>query len=100
MKLAVLIIGMMLVTYIPRMVPLVFLRNLKLSPYLTRVLRFLPACALGALIAPDAFSAVEQAPLVGVAAVVVAAVASLVTKGLLIAVVAGVGTAYLLLGLV
>jgi len=46
------IIGMALVTYLPRVLPLLFLRNLKLSPNLQRFLGFIPYTILGALIFP------------------------------------------------
>ncbi len=44
--------GMALVTYIPRMLPMVLLRDIKLSPFLNRFLKFIPYAAIGALVFP------------------------------------------------
>ncbi|OCL26759.1 branched-chain amino acid transporter [Orenia metallireducens] len=47
-----LLLGMGAVTYIPRMLPMIFLQNIKPSPFLKRVLEFIPVAALSALIFP------------------------------------------------
>ncbi|MBE4906710.1 AzlD domain-containing protein [Bacillus luteolus] len=49
------IIGMAVVTYIPRMLPLVFLNGIKLPPFLQGVLKNVPFATLGALIVPGIF---------------------------------------------
>ncbi|QOR67455.1 AzlD domain-containing protein [Cytobacillus suaedae] len=49
------IIGMAVVTYIPRMLPLVFLNGIKLPPFLQGVLKNVPYATLGALIVPGIF---------------------------------------------
>lgn len=51
-NLLLIIIGMAVVTYLPRAIPLVFLQNLKLNPKLERFLSFIPYTILGALIFP------------------------------------------------
>jgi len=48
--LVVLLMG--LVTYIPRMLPQVFLKDIRLSPFLRNSLGFVPYAVLGALIFP------------------------------------------------
>lgn len=50
------VIGMAIVTYIPRLVPILFLRNLKLPITLQRFLSFIPYTILGALIFPGVFN--------------------------------------------
>lgn len=47
-----LILGMGIVTYLPRMIPMVLLQNVTLNPFLNRFLKFIPFAALGALIFP------------------------------------------------
>ena len=47
-----LILAMGIVTYIPRMLPLVFLNNIHLPPFVNSFLQFIPFAALGALIFP------------------------------------------------
>lgn len=49
------IIGMGIVTYVPRMVPLVFLSQIKLPDFLQNVLKNVPYATLGALIVPGIF---------------------------------------------
>lgn len=48
----IMIIGMAVVTYIPRMLPFVFLNPEKIPPVLQRILKNVPYAALGALIFP------------------------------------------------
>lgn len=50
------IIGMALVTYIPRMLPLVALNGKEMPPFLQAVLKNVPYAALGALIVPGIFT--------------------------------------------
>lgn len=59
-----LILGMMFVTYIPRLLPLVMVSGKKLPEKLERFLSFIPYTALGALIIPGVFSAIPEMPLV------------------------------------
>lgn len=47
-----LVLSMGLVTYLPRMLPVVVLQHVKLSPFLHRFFQFIPFAALGALIFP------------------------------------------------
>lgn len=49
------IIGMGLVTYIPRMLPLVVLKSEHINPFIQRVLKNVPFAVLGALIFPGIF---------------------------------------------
>ncbi len=48
----ILILGMALVTYIPRMLPFVLFKEMKLSPFWEGVLQNIPFATLGALIFP------------------------------------------------
>lgn len=55
-----LILGMALVTYIPRMLPLVFLDTEKFPQWMKGVLQNVPYAALGALIFPGILGAHDQ----------------------------------------
>jgi branched-subunit amino acid transport protein len=55
-----LIAGMAIVTYIPRMLPLTFMDTLPLPSWLQAVLRNVPYAALGALIFPGILNAHEN----------------------------------------
>jgi len=70
-----LLIAMGAVTYIPRMLPMVFLQTIKLPPFLKRVLEFIPIAALSALIFPGIIystGSINSAITGGVIAVVLA----------------------------
>ncbi|WP_449539366.1 AzlD domain-containing protein [Ferdinandcohnia sp. Marseille-Q9671] len=56
----IMIIGMGLVTYIPRMLPLVVFNSVKLPPFLQNVLKNVPFAILGALIIPGIFTINED----------------------------------------
>ena len=49
------IIGMMAVTYLPRVLPILFLSNKTLPPVVTQWLGYIPAAILSALLAPSLF---------------------------------------------
>jgi len=52
-KFLVLIIGMMIVTYLPRLLPLAILTKLDIPPLLIRWLSYIPPAVLAALITPS-----------------------------------------------
>ena len=56
MNLIYLVIAMALVTYIPRMLPMVLLQNVKLPAYVKAFMELIPYAALGALIFPGALT--------------------------------------------
>jgi len=56
MNLWLIIIGMAIVTYIPRMLPMVLLQEIKLPPLIKRFLELIPFAALSALIFPGILS--------------------------------------------
>lgn len=56
----ILVLGMGLVTYIPRMIPMVVLQNLKMPDFLKRFLEFVPFAALGALIFPGVLNSTNS----------------------------------------
>jgi len=70
-----LIAAMGLVTYLPRMLPLVFLPGRAWSPVVERFFRFLPYAALGALIVPGVFTATGHPASATVGALAAAALA-------------------------
>jgi branched-subunit amino acid transport protein len=55
-QLWMLVLAMGLVTYGPRMLPMVFLNNMRLPPLLNAFLQYVPYAALGALIFPGIIS--------------------------------------------
>jgi branched-subunit amino acid transport protein len=85
-----LIVGMFLVTYIPRLLPFYALRR-QPTGRLKRFLDALPVAAMAALVFPDAFSAVSSGPLPATFGLATAALVAWFVKGLLIPLLAAVG---------
>ena len=56
MSLFLLVLGLALVTYLPRLVPLLWLKALVLPPYMKRFLAFVPYAVLASLIFPGVLS--------------------------------------------
>lgn len=56
MNLIYLVCAMALVTYIPRMLPMVLLQNVNLPIYVKQFMKLIPYAALGALIFPGVLS--------------------------------------------
>ena len=78
----VLLAGMFLVTYIPRLVPFLFASQLSLPPWVRKWLKFFPYAALGALIFPGILTAVPGRPVLAVGAGLFAAVAALFIRNI------------------
>lgn len=55
-KLLLIVAGMAAATYIPRMAPMVLLKDMKLPKFLKSFFEFIPFAALGALIFPGIFT--------------------------------------------
>ena len=77
------LLGMALVTYIPRMIPLTFLEGIKLPPVISGVLRNIPYAVLGALIFPAVLFVQEGNILFGVLGVGVAFLIAILGGGLM-----------------
>lgn len=60
LKLLLLAVGMAIVTYLPRMLPLVFLHQVSYPPFLQNMLRYMPYAILGALIFPGILSSTSE----------------------------------------
>lgn len=54
-EILLILIGMAIVTYVPRMLPLVVFQNMNLPPFWQNVLKNVPYATLGALIIPAVF---------------------------------------------
>ena len=74
MNIFLIILGMMAVTYIPRMLPSLFMSRFQFPAWFHRWLKNIPYAALGALIFPGILLVDENRPLVGVVGGLVAAV--------------------------
>ncbi|MFK3961323.1 AzlD domain-containing protein [Guptibacillus hwajinpoensis] len=80
-----LIVGLAVVTYIPRMVPLVFFNSDKIPPVIQNVLKNVPFAILGALIFPGILT-INDDMMFGVIGAVAAIVAAYLGANLIVVV--------------
>ncbi|WP_413379571.1 AzlD domain-containing protein [Alkalihalobacillus sp. 1P02AB] len=95
MSLFLIILGMAIVTYIPRMLPLVFIDAKKLPEWLQAILRNVPYAALGALIFPGILLAHDNLWF-AISGGIVAIIVAWFGASLLLVVLASIGTLLLL----
>jgi len=94
------VIGTMVVTYLPRLLPFIMISDKPLPAKALKFLEYLPYAALGALIIPGAFNAIPNAPLAGGGGLIFAAVYSYKKSGITISVVGGILATYMILILI
>lgn len=92
-----LIIGMMVVTYIPRLVPFIMIQDLRLAPRVKRFLELIPYTALGALILPGVINSVPGHPLAVTLGISFAAVWAWFKGGMIIPVAGSISIVYIVL---
>lgn len=91
------VIGMMVVTYIPRLLPFLLISGKELPPKVSQFLNYVPYATLGALIIPGAISAIPDLPLAAGAGLLFAAVYSYVKGGMIVSVVGGITATYVVM---
>jgi len=96
-KTVMIILACAIVNYVLRAVPFLMPVGRNMPPYLKRFLDFMPIAALGALIFPGIITSFPQNPAAGIAGVAAAATAAWFAKGLILPVLASIGTTWLLL---
>lgn len=92
-----LILGMMAVTYLPRLLPLVVLSERPLHPLLKRFFLYIPYTALGALIIRGIIEAPAGMTVATLAGLGLAAICSWIGGGLVSSVAVSIIAAYLIL---
>ncbi|SER64043.1 AzlD domain-containing protein [Psychrobacillus sp. OK032] len=85
------LIGMAIVTYIPRAVPLTFLEGKELPPVVSGVLRNIPYAVLGALIFPAILYVQEGNLLFGLIGAIVAFTLAILFSNLMVIVLGTIG---------
>lgn len=91
------ILGMALVTYIPRVIPFVTISERKLPRRLKLFLEFVPFTALGALIIPGVFTAIDGQWMISLTGALVAFVLSWKKGGMILPVISSIAVVFLLL---
>lgn len=89
-EIMIMIIGMTAVTYIPRVLPAVFISKFKFSPKFEKFLRLIPYTAMSALIFPGVFSVDAERPYIGIAGGITAALLAWKKLPVMVCVVAGI----------
>ena len=92
-----LIIGMMAVTYLPRLLPLLIMTERPINPKLKRFLCYIPYTALSALITQGIISATSALKLATVISLAVAGLCSWFKGGLVLSVLVSILAAFLIL---
>lgn len=91
-----LIIGMTLVTYIPRLIPLVVLSNKKMNKNIEEFLRYIPYTSLSILIIRGIITASDGMRMATIAGVGIAAIISYIKGNLVLSVLAGILLSFLI----
>lgn len=90
-----LLAGMFAVTYVPRLIPFLFAREIDLPPWVQKWLKFFPYAALGALIFPGILAAVPGKPELAAGAGLIAAVCALFIRNITVIVILGIAVVLL-----
>lgn len=96
MRIFLIILGMSLVTYIPRLLPVFVMDRFKLPGWARRWLAGIPYAALGALIFPGILNIENGRPFIGLAGGLAAAIAAWYRVNLMLVVVISIITVMLL----
>ncbi|NIK12678.1 AzlD domain-containing protein [Alkalibacillus sp. S2W] len=90
------IIGMAIVTMVPRFIPAFIMEKVQLRPWLNRWLNAIPFAALGALIFPSILTVIPDQPWIGLAGGLIAVVIALFNVNVIFAVLGAIATVFLL----
>lgn len=92
----ILILGMAVVTYIPRAIPALLIEKMKFRPKAEKFLRLIPYTAMSALIFPGVFSVDTVHPDIGIVGAVVAGVLAWRKLPVMVCVLAAIAADFLL----
>lgn len=93
-QLWIIVVFMALATYIPRLLPMVFLCDIQLPAFLHSCLEFIPYAILGALIFPGVLNSTGNLQ-TAVAGMIAAAILGILRLNLMLVVITAIGAAYL-----
>ena len=94
-RILILVAGMMLVTYIPRLIPLILTDKMKFGSKFEKFLKLIPYTAMSALIFPGVFT-VDVNPLVGIVGGAVAGLLAWFKCPVMVCVLAAIAADFLL----
>jgi branched-subunit amino acid transport protein len=88
--------GMFLVTYLPRLLPLLAIKPAHLNPFIKRFLSLIPVTALGALLFPGLILDSADFPIAGLTGILLCALYSWLRGGIVVPVFIAVAVTFLL----
>jgi branched-subunit amino acid transport protein len=95
-KILLLILGMALVTYIPRALPALLVGKIKFGARLEKFLKLIPYTAMSALIFPGVFTVDAERPLIGIVGGAVAGVLAWLKCPVMVCVIAAIAVDFVL----
>ncbi len=95
-KLILLMLGMTLVTYLPRALPFVLVNKMNFSGKLEKFLKLIPYTAMAALIFPGVFTVDTDKPWIGIVGALVAGILAWKQKPVMVCVLAAIAADFLL----
>lgn len=90
----IIIIGMALVTFIPRVLPVFIMDSIEFPEWLEKWLKAIPYAALGALIFPGIMNTIPDKPWIGLVAGVIAITLAWFRVHILLVVLSAIGVVY------
>lgn len=95
-KILLLFLGMALVTYIPRALPVVLIDKMKFSAKVEKFLKLIPYTAMAALIFPGVFTVDTDHPVIGIVGTLTAGILAWEKQPVMVCVLAAIGADFLL----
>ncbi len=95
-KLILLMLGMTLVTYLPRALPFVLVDKMNFSGKLEKFLKLIPYTAMAALIFPGVFTVDTDKPWIGIVGALAAGILAWKRKPVMVCVLAAIAADFLL----
>ena len=95
-KLILLMLGMTLVTYLPRALPFILVDKMNFSGKLEKFLKLIPYTAMAALIFPGVFTVDTDQPWIGIIGALVAGILAWKRKPVMVCVMAAIAADFLL----
>ena len=92
----IIIIGMAIVTMVPRMLPGFLVDKLQFRPWVNRWLNAIPYAALGALVFPGILSVIPKEPMIGIIGGVVAIILAFLGLNVVLVVLGSILTVFFL----
>lgn len=90
------ILGMAIVTMVPRMIPAFVVEKIQFRPWVNRWLAAIPYAALGALIFPGIMSVIPDQPIVGIVGGIVSIILALFGLNVVFVVIGAILTVFLM----